>query len=296
MPALSINERGILFMVAATASFAACDTFLKLAAESLPPFETIFIRSTFAVLWTIPFLLTMGGPEQARAVFQKRVIIRSTLEMAGALGYIFGLANLNIADFTALIQLSPILVMLAAGVFLRLPVTRLQLTFAIVAFIGALFVVQPGGTSFSVYAFFGIWTAVLTAARELVGRTVPAEISGIVVALGAALFSTFGAGAATLVFETFRLPGLTDIGLIAASALFLMSAQIFIFMAYRHAAPGAVAPFFYVGALWAVLSSGLVFGALPNAFGFVGIAFIVISGVSVLLLTARQPKGPASES
>ena len=275
-------------MIAATASFATCDTFLKLAAASLPPIETIFVRSLFATLWAIPLLFLLGEAGKAKAVFDKRVMIRSVLEVVGALGYVFGLANLNIADFTALVQLSPIIVMLAAAAFLGLPATRTQLGLAVVAFIGALLVVQPGGSSFTIYAFFGLWTAALTAARELVGRTVKVGVSGIVVALGAGLFSTIGAGALTLAFETFRMPNPMEAALIAGSALFLTLAQVFIFMAYRHAAPGAVAPFFYAGALWAMLSSVLVFGTFPNLLALVGILVIVASGVSVLVLTARQ--------
>jgi drug/metabolite transporter (DMT)-like permease len=53
-----------------------------------------------------------------------------------------------------------------------------------------------------------------------------------------------------------------------------------------------VAPFFYTGALWAVISSGLVFGTLPNALGFAGIALIVISGVGVLLLSENRRRDP----
>lgn len=288
MRILSTNERGIAFMIAATASFATCDTFVKLAAASLPPMEIIFIRGGFVVLWAIPLMFLLGDGGKVRAVFDKRVMIRSILEVVGALGYVFGLANLNIADFTALVQLSPIIVLLAAAAFLNLPATRVQLTLAVIAFIGALLVVQPGGSSFSIYAFFGLWTAALGAARELVGRTVPVGISGVVVALSAGLFSTVGAGALTFAFESFRMPSPGEAMLIAGSALFLMLAQIFIFMAYRRAAPGAVAPFFYTGALWAMLSSVLVFGTLPNLLGLVGIAIIVASGVSVLILTAKQ--------
>ncbi len=293
MRILSINERGIAFMIAATASFVACDTFMKLAAESMPPIEAIFVRSGFVVLWAIPLLFVFGQAGNIGALSDKRVMLRSVIELVGALGYVFGLANLNIADFTALVQLSPIIVMLAAAAFLKLPATRMQLVLAVIAFIGALFVVQPGGSSFSIYAFFGLWTAALTAARELVGRTVPAGISGIIVALGAGLFSTIGAGALTVAFETFRVPSLAETALIAGSALFLMLAQIFIFMAYRHAEPGAVAPFFYAGALWAMLSSVLVFGTLPNALGLVGIVVIVASGVGVLVLTSKQEAGRA---
>jgi drug/metabolite transporter (DMT)-like permease len=291
--ALSINERGILFIVASTASFTTCDTLLKLATQSLPPFETIFLRSTFAMLWMIPLLAATGEFRNLRSVFQKRVALRSAIEMLGLPGYIFGLALMPIAEFSALVQLSPILLMLGAGVFLKIAITRLQLAFAGIAFIGAVFVAQPGGAGFSVFAVFGIWTAVAIAARDLVGRTVPLGISGLVVVFGTMLFTGTTAGAAMLTFESFQMPEAGETILLAASAFFLIGGQVFVFRAYRHAEPGAVAPFFYTGALWAVISSGLVFNTLPNALAFTGIVLIVSSGVGVLILTERRQRAKA---
>ena len=291
----TVNERGILFVVAATASFTTCDTFSKLATENLPVIESMFLRSVFSVIWAIPFLVFTGDLRRIRGMVQKRVALRSVFETFSALCFLIGLANVPIAEVTALMQLSPIMLMLVAGLFLGLRVTGTQFGFAVLAFMGALLVVQPGSNGFSPFVLFGLLAAAFSAARELVGRSVPAEISGAVVAMAAMLVSAVATGAAMLVFEEFRMPNLTETMLIAAAAFFMVCAQIFVFSAYRHADPGVVAPFFYSGALWAVISSGLVFAVLPNALALGGIALIVGSGVAVLLISRRRSDVPVVE-
>ena len=46
----SINLSGVAAMLAATASFVAGDSFLKLVATDLPPFEVLFLRGVAASL------------------------------------------------------------------------------------------------------------------------------------------------------------------------------------------------------------------------------------------------------
>ena len=292
----TVNERGILFVIAATASFTTCDTLIKLATADLPIIETMFLRSFFAVFWAIPFLVFTGDLGRMRGMLQKRVVLRSVLETISALSFLVGLANVPIAEVTALIQLSPIMLMLAAGLFLGLRVTGTQFGLAFLAFVGALLVVQPGGSGFSAFVLFGLLAAAFSAGRELVGRTVPVEISGPVVAMMAMLVSAVATGAAMLVFEDIRMPNLTETALIAASAFFMVCAQIFVFSAYRQADPGVVAPFFYSGALWAVISSGLVFSVIPNGLALGGIALIIGSGVGVLLISRRRKDVPVVEA
>ncbi len=293
MRALTINERGIIFVVAATASFTTCDTLIKLATQTLPVFESMFLRSVFAMLWIVPFLAAIGSIGQIHAVFQKHVALRSVFDTAAGFAFVIGLANMPIAEITALIQLAPILLMIAAAMVLHLRVTWIQYGFAIVAFVGMLCVIQPGSAGFSVFAVVGIVAAAAAASRDLVGRIVPAPISGAIVALAVTVYSTVAAGIPMLLFETFRMPDLNETVLLAVSAFFMICAQFLVFGAYRRAEPGVVAPFAYTSTLWAVISSGLVFGALPNALGFAGIVLIVASGVGVLVLNERRQRAGA---
>lgn len=288
---LSTNERGIVMVVLAMACFATNDTLLKLTTATLPPFETIFFRSMFSIVWSLGLLAATGGLRNVRQVAQPRVFLRNFAELIAVLGFIIGLSNAPIAEFTALNQLAPIILMLIAGLGLGLRVSRLQFALAGIAFIGALLVAQPGSAAFTWFYLFGVWNAVLAAIRELIGRSVPAGISGIIIALGAAIICLFGAGAAALLFEPVRLPELRELALLASAALFLTGGHIFVFMGFRQADPGVVSPFGYTGTLFAVGASLLVFEVVPNPLAFFGMSLIVLSGIGVILF-ARDRTAP----
>ena len=57
MQNLSHNMRGIIYMVLAAGTFVTNDTFLKLAAETLPPFQALFLRGVSAALWCLPLVV-----------------------------------------------------------------------------------------------------------------------------------------------------------------------------------------------------------------------------------------------
>jgi drug/metabolite transporter (DMT)-like permease len=64
--------------------------------------------------------------------------------------------------------------------------------------------------------------------------------------------------------------------------------HLLIFQSYRTGATGAVAPFYYLFSVWAVLSGLFVFGTFPNTMAIAGIGLILVSGVSVVLLDERR--------
>ena len=76
--------------------------------------------------------------------------------------------------------------------------------------------------------------------------------------------------------------------LLAGSGLFLSLGHMFIFMSYRAAATAAVAPFYYLFAIWAVILGWLIFGTLPNGLATIGIALILFSGLTIALLDERR--------
>jgi drug/metabolite transporter (DMT)-like permease len=277
------NLRGILFMIGAMAAFTINDTFLKMATQTLPPFESVFLRAVFSLLLGLPMLMAFGGLGKLVGVAEWHVLGRSIVELIAVMGFVTGLANASIADMAALSQLAPIILMLIAGVFLKVRIERWQLGLAGLAFVGAVLVAQPGGAGFSPFALFGLWNAVAIAIRELLGRAVPQHISGLVVAYGSQVVVVVGIGVAMVLFEDIVMPGLFECGVLLLSAAFFMLAQFAVFNAYRMGEPGVIAPFTYTAAIWAVLSASLVFSAVPNALALLGIGLIVVSGVAVVV-------------
>lgn len=290
MSAQSNNLQGIVLMTVATAAFIVNDTLLKFVMADIPPFETLFLRGVATVIVGVPLLVLTGQAKALPRVFDRPVLARNAFELLAVLGYIIGLAYAPIADVTALSQLAPMLLTLAAVWFFGAKIGRAEIALICLAFFGALMVAQPGGSGFSAFALFGLWNAACCAARDLIGRQVKADVPGLVVPLGAGLVVLVGAGIATVIFERFVMPSGQVVALLFGSALFLTIGHTFIFLAYRKGEVGAVAPFFYTSTIWALIAGLVAFGTLPNTLALAGIAVILISGVAVVIMDGRRPK------
>ena len=280
--------RGPAFMLISTGAYVVNDTMMKLATVGLPPYEVLVLRGLAAVTWGLPLLILLGYRRQLPLMFEARVLVRNLCETAAILCYVVALANMPIADATALGQITPLLVILGASLVLRERVGGVRMALIGVGFIGALMVAQPTGAGISVYALLALANAVLCAVRDVVGRGVRPDIPGMVVALSAAVVVLAGAGTAHLLLEDWVAPDARHLLLLAGAGLFLIFGHFFIFMAYRVGPTHLVAPFYYSFTLWAVISGLVVFGHLPNALALGGILLVVASGLAVVLFDDRR--------
>ena len=280
--------RGPLFMTIATGAYVVNDTMMKIATEALPPYEALTIRGLWATLWGLPLLLLLGyGPKFAMIV-DRRVLARNLCETAGILCYVVALANMPIADATALGQVTPLFVILGAALLLRERIGGVRAALIGAGFLGALMVAQPSGSGISVYALLALGNAVFCAGRDLFGRTVRPEVPGLIVAFSAAVVVLAGAATAHVLAETWVPPATRELGLLAGSGLFLMAGHFFLFTAYRAGSTHVVAPFYYTFTVWAVVSGVLVFGHMPNRVALAGILLVCVSGLAVVLLDERR--------
>lgn len=275
-------------MSGATAAFIINDTILKFVMADIPPFETLFLRAIATIILGVPLMMLTGNAGALPKVFDRAVLGRNAFELLAVLGYILGLAYAPIADVTALSQLAPMLLTLAAVWLFGTRIGRPEIALICLAFFGALMVAQPGGSGFSAFALFGLWNAVCCAGRDLVGRTVKAGVPALVVPLGSGIVVLVGCAIAMALFERFVFPDFRVVGLVFVSAAFLTVGHTAIFLAYRVGAVGAVAPFFYTGTVWALVAGAVAFGTLPNPLALLGIATILLSGVIVVVLDTRR--------
>jgi drug/metabolite transporter (DMT)-like permease len=233
-------------------------------------------------------LFVLGYGRQIPLLVEKRVLARNLFETAAILAYVVALANMQIADSTALGQVTPLLVLLGASLLFGERIGGLRMALIGVGFAGALMIAQPTMQGISVYALLALANAALSAARDLTGRRVAAEIPGMIVAISAVLVVLVGAGFAHLATERWIMPSAHHLLLMAGAGFFLIFGHFFIFMAYRVGPTGVVAPFYYCFTVWAVISGLLVFGQFPNALAVVGILLVVASGLTIVLLDGRR--------
>ncbi|RWM73684.1 MAG: DMT family transporter [Mesorhizobium sp.] len=284
---IPIAIRGPLFMILSTGSYVANDTLLKLATVGLPSYEALFLRGTAATLWGIPLLFALGYARQIPLILDRRVLQRNLFELAAILCYVVALANMQIADSTALGQITPLLMLIGSAVLFGERIGGLRMALIGLGFIGAVMVAQPTMQGISVYALLALGNAAFAAARDLAGRRVAADVPGIV-AISAVVVVLVGSGVAHLLSERWVTPEAHHLLLMAGAGLFLIFGHFFIFMAYRAGPTGVVAPFYYCFTVWAVISGLVVFQQLPNALAISGILLVVASGLTIVSLDERR--------
>jgi drug/metabolite transporter (DMT)-like permease len=282
------NLGGVAAMLAGTGSFVVCDSFMKLVTADLPPFEVLFLRGGAASIACGLMLVVLGDSRVISSALHPRALLRAAGETLSVLCYIVALARLPIANVIAILQTAPLILILAVAFLLRERVGAARVALALVGFAGAFLVAQPGPAGISPAALLAFASALLIAARDLVGRDVPARIPVMVVTFATNVMVMVVAAAMSLGFETWQAPKDWHLAFVGFAGLFVTLGHVGLLLAYRLGRTAAVAPFFYSFALWAVLSSFFVFGVLPNALALAGIALIAGGGVAIVLLDQRR--------
>lgn len=175
------NLTGVAAMLAATASFVVGDSFMKLVANDLPPFEVLFLRGVAASLACGLLLVVLGDWRFVSSALHPRALLGAAGETLSVPCYIVALARMPIADVIAILQTAPLILILAVAFLLRERVGAARVALALVGFAGAFLVAQPGPAGISPAALLAFASALFIAARDLVGRDVPARIPVMVV-------------------------------------------------------------------------------------------------------------------
>lgn len=286
---LPLPLRGPALMIAATCAYVSNDTLMKLATEGgLPPLQVLFIRGACALLLCLPLVLLLGHGRQLGMVIDRWVLLRNLCELAAVVMFVIALAQMPIADVTALGQVTPLLFLIGISVILRERVGGVRMALIALGFAGALLVAQPTGEGLSIYALLAFGNAVFCAARDLAGRRVSPAVPGWIVALSAVLVVMVGAGGLSLATENWVMPQPHQLMLLLGAGGLLMIGHFCLFTAYRVGDAASVAPFYYMFSVWALISGIVVFGTFPNAMAISGIALILASGLAIVLLDSRK--------
>lgn len=272
------NRLGIAAMVVAMTLFIVNDTLLKLASTGFAPGQIMMVRGVFATAIVLALVIATGQASKVRAVVAPRVLLRSTLEAVTAFLFIVSLAHLPLANITAIIQTTPIIMTLIAVVMGLEQVRWRRWTAIVVGFAGVILIVRPSTQDFSIYSVLLLLSALIVSFRDLLTRAIGPEVPTVIVTLSSTFLVTL-AGALLVSVENWSPFAWKEIALLAAAAVLVTAGNLCIIVAFRRSEVSVVSPFRYSNVLLAIVLGYLVFGELPDALTWVGMAMIVGSGV-----------------
>ena len=274
----SHNRIGIAWMILGMSAFIGNDAIMKAVGERLPAAQMIVVRGAMAIALMLLVAARMGALDRIRDVARGWVLLRASCEGVGTVLYLAALFHLPLANITAINLSSPLFIVVLAKVFLQERVDLARWLAIALGFAGVLLVVQPATDGFNVYAWMCLLATLIYAFRDLLTRKISSATPSILVTLATAGVVCLMA-AVVMAFQGWMPMQGRELGWLSLSSLLVSTGYYALIAAMRHGEMTVIAPFRYVGLLWAVLLGYFVWGTLPNAMGWCGIALLIGAGL-----------------
>ena len=274
----SHNRIGIAWMILGMSAFIGNDAIMKAVGERLPAAQMIVVRGAMAIALMLLVAARMGALDRIRDVARGWVLLRASCEGVGTVLYLAALFHLPLANITAINLSSPLFIVVLAKVFLQERVDRARWLAIALGFAGVLLVVQPAADGFNIYAWLCLLATLIYAFRDLLTRKISSATPSILVTLATAGVVWLMA-AVVMAFQGWMPMQGRELGWLSLSSLLVSTGYYALIAAMRHGEMTVIAPFRYVGLLWAVLLGYFVWGTLPNLMGWCGIALLIGAGL-----------------
>lgn len=283
---MSDNLRGSLFMILSMAGFAVEDAFIKAAARQMPLGQVLIVMGLAGIAVFAAQARRAGDPPLPRAVLSRTMALRSGFELAGRLLYALAIALTPISTASAILQATPLVVVLGAALIFGERVGPGRWAVIGLGFAGVLVILRPGLAGFDLLSLLALGGMLGFAGRDLATRAAPPALSNA--QLGVAGFAVLGVSGLVILTVTggAALPSVSGAGLLAGACGFGILGYGALTVAMRTGEVSAVTPFRYTRLLFAMALGIGVFGERPDGATLIGAAMIV--GCGVLILGRRR--------
>lgn len=273
------NTKGVIFMMVSMFGFVVNDSFMKSLFINYPLIEIIFLRALFCLLLLFIVMkfkrVSIGNYSRTS---WNLMVLRGFAEVMATISFLYALKHLPLPNVTAIIQILPLTVTMAAALFLNESVGLRRWTAIIIGLIGVMIVIKPGTEGFSGYSFYAVLSVVFVTMREIVTRKLPAEVPAIMVTFMTALGVTI-MSAVSLPFITLKAPDVSAVIFVCSAGIAIFFGYLFSIKAMRVGEISLVSQFRYTGMIWAILLGYVIFNDIPAPNTIIGVLIIVASGL-----------------
>jgi drug/metabolite transporter (DMT)-like permease len=272
------NPRGIVYMMTAMALFVSNDALMKFASQSVPPPQAIFVRGVVVTLLLIALAAAQGQLRHWPKLADRNVLGRTVLEGFGSYGYLFALAHLPLAIALAINMAVPLVVLPLAVVVLAEKVGWRRWSALVVGFAGVLLILKPGPQGVDWWAVLALVSTGAHAMRDVMTRSIPVAIPSVLVATLSAGVLAAGSGVLVLMSGWQPMDG-TAWASVTAASLVVTGAMYVLVVSTRIGEASVITGFRYTAMLWGIFLGYVIWGYLPDATAWAGMALIVGAGL-----------------
>ena len=280
---MSDNFRGAVLMMICMGAFVLNDAFVRLAGDSLPLAQILFFRG---ILTTIALLLVAfyTGVFKLKVPRQDKWLIffRSVTEALTAYFFLTAVMNMPFANVTAILQILPMTVTVAAAIVFKEKVGVIRISLIMLGFFGVILIINPAQDGFNKYAGYALISVLSITTRDLLSRKlsvdVPTLIPTVSASLGVLLFSIL------LITKTaFQPLDLQNSFFILAAAFFIIFGYYTAVLVMRSGEISFISPFRYTAVLFALMLGFVFFDEQPDGTAFLGMTIVIISGIALMI-------------
>jgi drug/metabolite transporter (DMT)-like permease len=279
--------RGVLLFLAAIFLFAALDATAKYmnAFFAVP----LLVWARYLVHFVI--MLVFMAPGMGREIIVTHrpwlMSFRALMLVGITLLAQLALKTLPLAETTALIFITPLLVALLAGPLLGEQVRRRTWLATIAGFAGVLLIARPGGAMAGIGILYALGGAVCYAIYQILTRKLATTEHPNRLLFYTALVGTLSMSLTLPAYWDGQIPTLPQGLLIISLGLYGGIGHFMFIRAFREAPASTLSPLLYIQLIWATLLGWLVFNQLPDFLAIIGMLIIGASGLSLALRAHR---------
>jgi len=225
----------------------------------------------------------------ANPMFQ---IARGTLLAFSSTMAFAALRRMPVAEFTAIVMLTPVVATLVARLWLHERVSRLRWALVVGGFVGALIVIRPGSGIVGWAALMPLAAAFSNAAfQTMTSRFAPHEdpftTNFFTGATGMTIATPLLLASAANPLEVLLAAPALQVGALVAVALLGTTGHLLLILALGKAPASTLMPFQYAQLAVAALAGYLVFGLAPDGWSWLGMTIIGACGAASAWLNVR---------
>lgn len=273
--------------------FVGQDVLMKGMLTTFPVWMLIFVRSIVALLTLLPLVLWLGAPHRVFTPLWPWYLARAFLFASGFAMFYSAFPFMGLAEVTTLFFAAPLMTATLAAVFLQEQIGLHRTAALLVGFAGVVIAMNPAGGGFGWISVLPLLCALTYAISQIIVRSIGEQDTSLVIGLYTISFSgllivPMGFIVSQMITLTPELHHLRmdwpvpDAGGVAQLALLGAigtTAYTLVSRAYQIASASVIAPFDYSYLPLAALLGYLLWGEVPPATTFIGMALIVASGI-----------------
>ena len=293
---MSENFRGAFIMMICMSAFVLNDAFVRLAGDSLPLAQILFIRGLITTALLLAFAIYGGVFSLKVSKKDKwRIFFRSIAEALTAYFFLTAVMKMPFANVTAILQILPMTVTLAAAFVFKEKVGIIRISLILIGFLGVILIINPSADGFNLYALYALISVFLITIRDLITRKLSSKVP--------TLLPTVSASIGVLLFSVILLINIPLQPLNMQNSSFILLAAFFIVFGYytavlvmRSGEISFISPFRYTAILFALIFGFIFFDEKPDKIAFLGIIIVMLAGIVLMMRNSSVQKNKTENS